>query len=365
LRVVVDARLVTYQRAGIGTYLLSLLGSLRDVLGREQLLVLTSRKDPDVVAHLPDLPTRALWTPPHHRLEQVVLPLELAAIQGDVYHAPDFIPPFVRRVPAVVTIHDLAFLKWPDLLTAPSRRYYGQVARAVRSADRVIAVSARTRDDLIELVDAPAHRIEVVYEAADARFRPVEAGAVAAVRARLGLPERYFLFVGTREPRKNLRRLLEAFALLADEPEAPDLVIAGRNGWLSEDLEGQAALLGIAPRVRFTGGVADEDLPAVYSGASAFVLPSIYEGFGLPTLEAMACQTPVIASTGGSLPEIVGDAALLVDPFDVAALGAAMRRIWREPALRQEMVERGRARARQFSWRRAAEETLDVYRRAA
>ena len=124
-------------------------------------------------------------------------------------------------------------------------------------------------------------------------------------------------------------------------------------------------MLGIAPRVRFTGGVADDDLPAVYSGATAFVLPSIYEGFGLPTLEAMACQTPVIASTGGSLPEIVGDAALLVDPFDVAALAAAMGRIWREPALRQEMVERGRARARQFSWRRAAEETLDVYRRAA
>ena len=136
MRVVVDARLVTYQRAGIGNYLLSLLAGLREVLGREQLLVLTSRNDLDVVRRLPGVPTRALWTPPHHRLEQIALPLELAAIRGDVYHAPDFIPPFVRRIPAVVTIHDLAFLKWPELLTAQSRRYYGQVARAVRSADR-------------------------------------------------------------------------------------------------------------------------------------------------------------------------------------------------------------------------------------
>jgi glycosyltransferase involved in cell wall biosynthesis len=364
LRVVVDARLVTYQRAGIGTYLLSLLASLADLLGREQLLVLKSRKGPDLLGRL-GLPTRALLTPPHHRLEQLALPLELATIRCDVYHAPDFIPPFVRRVPAVVTIHDLAFLKWPELLTAQSRRYYGQVARAVRSAERVIAVSARTRDDLIELVDAPAHRIDVVYEAADERFRPADPAAVAAVRARLALPERYFLFVGTREPRKNLRRLLQAQALLADEPGSPDLVIAGRPGWLSEDLEGHAQRLGIARRVHFTGGVGEDDLPALYSGATAFVLPSIYEGFGLPTLEAMACQTPVIASTGGSLPEVVGDAALLIDPFDVIGLAAAMRRLWQEPALREEMVGRGRARAGQFSWRRAAEETLDVYRRAA
>jgi len=270
----------------------------------------------------------------------------------------------VRRIPAVVTIHDLAFLKWPELLTAQSRRYYGQVARAVRSADRVIAVSARTRDDLIELVDAPARRIDVVYEAADRRFARVEPAAVAAVARRLGLPERYFLFVGTREPRKNLRRLLDAYALVA-EPAAPDLVVAGRPGWLAEDLGGQAAALGIARRVHFTGEVEDEDLPALYSGALAFVFPSLYEGFGLPTLEAMACQTPVIASTGGSLPEIVGPAALLIDPFDVPALARAMERIWREPALREELVERGLARAGQFSWRRAAEETLDVYRRAA
>src|SRR2546425_2547678 len=181
---------------------------------------------------------RALWTPPHHRFEQLALPLELATIRCDVYHAPDFIPPFVRRVPAVVTIHDLAFLKWPELLTAQSRRYYGQVARAVRSADRVIAVSARTRDDLIELVDAPAHRIDVVYEAADERFRPVGAEAVAAVSTRLALPERYFLFVGTREPRKNLRRLPEADAILAHHAGAPARVLARRAGWVYAGLGG-------------------------------------------------------------------------------------------------------------------------------
>lgn len=365
MRVAVDARLVAYQPAGIGNYTLSLLAGLAALVEREHLLVLTGRRDSLVAQALPRARRRRLMTPPHHRLEQAGLAVELASVDADVYHAPDVVPPFVRRMPAVVTVHDLAFVRWPGLLTSESRRYYGQIGRAVRSAERAIAVSCCTRDDLIGLVGADPRRIDVVYEAADPRFRPAARDEIDAARARHRLPDQYFLFVGTREPRKNLGRLLEAYAVVATNPGAPGLVVAGRPGWLSENLEQRAAELGIAERVRFTGGLPSQELAAVYSGALGFVFPSLYEGFGLPALEAMACGTPAVVARAGALPEIVGDAALLVDPLDVGALAVALGQLWREPSLRSDLIGRGRERVGRFSWRRAAAETLDVYRRAA
>ena len=365
MRVVFDARLVTYQPAGIGNYVMSLLGAMRGQ-AQAELTVLISRKDPNLAERLRPLAARRVWTPPHHRFEQLALALELLPVRADVYHAPDFIPPFLRRLPAVVTVHDLAFLRMPELLTSDSRHYYGQIHLAVRHADRIIAVSNRTRRDLVELVGAPAGRIDVVYEAADPRYGLVDEGTVARSRSRFGLQRDYLLFVGTREPRKNLARLLEAYAwLVARRSDAPELVVAGRTGWLADDLEARAETLGLADQIRWLGGVDAEALPGLYAGAVAFVFPSLYEGFGLPVLEAMACGTPVVASTGGALPEIAADAALLVDPLDVEALASTMARVVAEPALRDELRERGRARARRFSWQAAAEQTLDVYRRAA
>jgi glycosyltransferase involved in cell wall biosynthesis len=365
LRVAVDARLVAYQPAGIGNYTLSLLAGLADLVDREHLVALISRKDTLVAQTLPVVDRRRLMTPPHHRLEQAALAAELVGLDVDVYHAPDFVPPLARRFPAVVTVHDLAFVRWPELLTAESRRYYGQIGRALESAERTIAVSRCTRDDLVELLGADPRRIDVVHEAADPRYRPATPDEIASARARHGLPDEYFLFVGTREPRKNLGRLLEAYASVATQPGCPGLVVVGRAGWLGEDLEARARSLGIAERVVFTGGLPSDELVAIYSGALAFVFPSLYEGFGLPALEAMACGAPVVAARAGSLPEVVGDAALLVDPLDSAHIAAGMARVWREPSLRAELIERGRAQVGRFSWRRAAEETLDVYRRAA
>jgi len=364
LRVGLDARLLAYRRAGIGNYVLGLLEGLRQIGQEDRLVVLTSRKHDPADPALAGLRRRVLLTPPHHRWEQVGLAVELARLRLDVYHQPDFIPPLRRRFPAVATVHDLAFLRQPDLLTPESRRYYGQIGAAVRSAERTIAVSQCTRRDLIDLVGAPPERVEVVYEAAAAGFRPQSAERVAAARRDRGLPGEYFLFVGTREPRKNLPRLLTAYARLAEADAAPDLAVVGSPGWLAGELESRAASLAIERRVHWLVGVPGSELPALYAGAVALVLPSLYEGFGLPVLEAMACGAPVVCSDAGSLPEIAGGAAVLFDPTDVGAIADAMRRVWREPSLRDDLRGRGRERSAAFSWRRAADETLDVYRRA-
>ncbi|HEY3079685.1 MAG TPA: glycosyltransferase family 1 protein [Chloroflexota bacterium] len=364
MRVALDARLLAYQRAGIGNYVLGLLEGLRQIGQEGRLVVLISRKHDPADPALAGLRRRVLLTPPHHRWEQLALALELAPLAVDLYHQPDFIPPLRRRFPAVATVHDLAFLRLPGLLPPDSRRYYGQIGSAVRSAERTIAVSQCTRRDLIELVGAPPERIEVVYEAAGSDFRPQMAERIAAVGRDLGLPEEYFLFVGTREPRKNLARLLDAYARLAETPSAPDLAIVGSPGWLTDELASRTDALRIAGRVHWLVGVPRAELPALYAGAVGLVLPSLYEGFGLPVLEAMACGTPVVCADAGSLPEIAGGAARLFDPTDVGAIAEALGRVWREPALREELRARGRERAALFSWRRAAAETLDVYRHA-
>jgi len=207
-----------------------------------------------------------------------------------------------------------------------------------------------------------ADKVTVVWLAPDARFQPDP--AARSRLDRLGLPSSYFLFVGTFEPRKNVAGLLSAYRLLIDrDTSAPDLVVAGRRGWLFDETLARVERLGLREHVRFLDAPADEDMVALYNGAVALALPSHYEGFGLPVLEAMACGTPAVISDRGSLPEIAGDAALAVDPDDAAALAAALERVWRDPALRQSYRDKGLARAAEFSWERCARETLAVYRR--
>ncbi len=360
MRIGLDARLLYYQQAGIAQYTQRLLAALAEIDHQNDYLVLQSRKDRRRLVGAPNFRRHPLWTPPHHRWEQLTLPLELAPLRLDVLHSPDFIPPLRRNCRAVITVHDLAFLLFPGLLTAESQRYYGQIRRAVHSAEAIIAVSASTKRDLIAHTGAPAAKITVVYEAAGPAFRPVtDTAALAAVRQKYGLPPDFVLFVGTIEPRKNLTTLLKAFQVSSFTFHALKLVIAGRQGWLYEETIAQARELGTA--VQFIGGVLPEDLPALYSAARLFVLPSLYEGFGLPVLEAMACGTPVVCSHASSLPEVAGDAALLVEPHDVDGLAAALQRALSDEALRRQMIERGLAQAARFSWAKAARETLAVY----
>lgn len=367
MRVGIDARLVYYRQAGISQYTVRLLEQLAAIDSEDEFIVLQSRKDRSALVDRPNFRRRSLWTPPHHRLEQVLFPLEIAAADLDVLHSPDFIPPFRRNCRSVITIHDLNFLLYPQFLTPESARYYGQIDQAVRSCDHIIAVSESTKRDLIRLTGAEESKITVVYEAAHPIYRPLENRELCQqVRSKFGLEGDFVLFVSTIEPRKNVPTLLVAYKQLRDNYRAEArLVLVGEMGWLCDEVVSLVDKLDLRGSVRFLGRVSLEDLLALYNAARALVHPAFYEGFGLTPLEAMACGTPVIVSNTSSLPEVVGDAGLLVEPTDVDGLAVAMWRILSDDALRQRLSQKGLKRARSFSWRKAAEKTLEIYRHLA
>lgn len=310
---------------------------------------------------------RWLWTPPHHRLEGIALPLELSGAGLDLLHSPDFIVPRRWRRPAVVTVHDLTFLRHPEFLTEESRRYYGQVHRSLGQAAAVIAVSRHTAAEIAALTATPAAKVRVVPNAVHPRFRP--AGDAAADRAVWtahdlmadGHLRPYVLFVSTIEPRKNLATLLRAFDLLRRTDPELRLVLAGAEGWLSGSVHDLARDLGLGDSARFLGRVADEELPALYRGARLLAHPALDEGFGLPVAEALASGTPVVASRAGSLPEIAGDAALLLDPLDLGAWAHAMARLLDDAALAARLRAAGPRQTAPLSLAAMAEGTLRAY----
>ena len=284
-------------------------------------------------------------------------PLAKVVQDADLLHTPILIVPPRRKTPLVVTVHDLTFALFPQYHNRNTRIVaVSGLRRAVRDADLFLAVSEHTKRDLIRLTGISPKRVWVTPEAADARFRPVRDGGTLA---RLGIDRPYVLYVGTLEPRKNVPALLWAFAALEDKEAL--LVLAGAKGWMYKEVFALTAELGIAGRVKMLGYVENDDLPVLYTEAQAFVYPSLFEGFGLPVLEAMQCGAPVITTNVSSLPEVAGDAALLVSPDDPAALTAALRRVLSEPGLREELRGKSLARAAQFSWRKTAEMTADAY----
>jgi glycosyltransferase involved in cell wall biosynthesis len=233
---------------------------------------------------------------------------------------------------------------------------------STRVAKGVIAISEATRRDLIARYDVPAERIQVIHHGVDHSMHPASRESIIELQHRLGLPEAYVLVVGTIQPRKNLERLVEAMSSVANAGLPHQLVIAGKRGWLATDVEAHIAKSPAANRVHYLGYVAASELPTLYSGAAAFCFPSLYEGFGLPVLEAMACGTPVVTANTSALPEVAGDAALLVDPADIASIGAALVRVLTDDSLRRDLTARGLARAAQFTWERSAEATIGLLR---
>ncbi len=300
-------------------------------------------------------PVRILW-------EQTLLPLELARRGVDLLHAMAFVTPVLSPVPSVVTVYDVSFALFPESFR-PFNRWYltTMTRRSVRKACAVIAISQNTANDLVRLWGVPRAKIHLAYCGVDGIFRPVPAGEVQAFRQAKGLPAQYILFVGTLEPRKNVVRLVEAFALLKKQGLPHKLVLAGGKGWMYEPIFQTVERLGLESEVIFPGFVPRSELPLWYNGAEVFVYPSLYEGFGLGPLEAMACGTPVVVSDRASLPEVVGDAGLTVAPDDAPALAEAMAAILREPSLAARLRERGLRRAGEFTWERTAQATVRAY----
>ncbi len=282
-------------------------------------------------------------------------------LRADLIHYPASVGPLTGRARCVLTVHDLSFLVNPAWF-APSRRYYlrALVSASARRADRIIAVSQATAHDLVTYLGIDPARIHVVHEGVEPRFRPADPADIARVRARYRLPERYLLFMGTIEPRKNLVRLVQAYERAARDLPC-DLVIAGRNGWLYAPILDAIRRSPAAARIHLPGFIDPADQPALLTAAEGFAFPSLYEGFGLPVLEAMACGAPVLTSTGSSLPEISGDVALLVDPSDTDALADGLRRLIHTPIPPAPLI----AHAAQFTWARAAQQTWEVYEHAS
>jgi glycosyltransferase involved in cell wall biosynthesis len=362
--IALDARLVGYA-AGIARYVALLGESLAALDGPERVMVLRGRRGRSV--GFGGLPSRRALTPPHHRLERLTLPLELMARQPwpDLLHSPDHVAPAWGPWKRVVTLHDLAFLLYPETHTLASRAYYAATGESVRHAERVIAVSQRTASDAVRLLGVDPARMRVVHEAAAPGFSPRPPESLPPLAQRLGidLDRPYVLFVGTIEPRKNLAFLLEAFALLRQSLDV-QLVLAGPRGWLDEPIFAAHARSGVGDAARFVGSLGEDDLAVLYSHAAVFALPSLYEGFGLPLLEAMACGTPVVSSNAGPLPEVAGDAAILVAPDDLRGWADSLREVITVPRLADALRARGFARAAEFSWQRTALATREVYREA-
>ncbi len=379
MRIGIDYTAAAHQRAGIGRYARGLVGALAELDADVQFVLLVAgRGAPHAPGesqqldatvgdnfHIRDLPlSERMWTIIWHRL-RLPLPVDLFTGPVDVFHSPDYVLPHVRRGKAVVTIHDLSFLRYPEGAEPKLRRYLAKaVPRAVRRAELVLADSENTRNDIIELLGTSPEKVEVLYPGVDGSFRPVQdEGLLSRARAVYGLDFPFILTVGTLEPRKNHVLLLDAYAVLREISDVPHkLAIAGGRGWLYEGVFRRVEELSLERDVIFLGFVPDEDLPAVYSLADIFVFPSLYEGFGLPTLEAMACGTPVVASRSSSLPEVVGDAGLMVPPDNPTALAGTIRKVLNDQDLRQDLIERGVSQAQKFTWRRTGRRLLALYR---
>ena len=353
------------QPAGIGRYTRSLVGALAAQFPSDRFVLLTPRRPGRAPLRLLEYPNVTLRELPLSERtltriwQRLRLPLFADLLTGgaDVFYAPDFALPPLWRAPGVITVHDLSYRFFPDSYPASLRRYLERVVpHSIGRARLILADSASTQRDLAAEYNTDTKRISVLHGGVDPAFRPVESGAArAAVLRRYGIASPYFLSVGTIQPRKNLRRVIAALRTVSAAELPHYLVHVGRPGWLYAPILAAPQEYGVAERVRFLTEVdSDEELAALYSGATAFVFPSLYEGFGLPALEAMACGTPVITGNTSSLPEVAGGAALLVDPTDVDAIGAALVTLATDESRRERLSASGRERAAEFTWERAA-----------
>lgn len=357
----------SFRRAGVSHYVEQLIHHLGHIDRTNQYSLYTTR---GVTADALDVPAnfrvRSSLLPtinPRVRIpwEQLYAPLLLAATRADVFHGVLNVAPLLCPIASVITIHDLAFIRFPGTFRSYNRTYLDFATRlSARRAASILTVSEHTRQEVIGLLGIPPERVHVTHDAARSHFQPPAPDRLAEFRTRHQLPDQFLLYVGTLEPRKNLTTLLDAYAQVVKSVPIP-LMIGGGKGWLYTPVFERLDELGLRDRVHFVGYIDEDELPLWYAAATLFVFPSIYEGFGMPPLEAMACGTPVITSNSSSLPEVVGDAGVMVSPTDANALAEAIVQVVRDETLRESLRERGLQRAGMFSWRTTAERTLVAY----
>jgi glycosyltransferase involved in cell wall biosynthesis len=366
LRIAIDASTISTQ-GGPRSYVLGLVDALLRIDCENDYLVFYNDK-----RHLGRFPqAREMVLPgksPLARLvrEHILIPLACRRERIDILHCPKSAIPYFTPCPVVVTLHDLIPLHHPETEKLAARLYWGlQIPIAAKRSSFIITDSEHARQEIIADFRVAPEKIKAIMLGFDpSMLKPRDPGAGASLREKYGLPGEYILYVGTIQPRKNLGTLIEAFSRLKSQARfTGKLVIVGRKGWLYDKLFARIEELHLGKEVVFTGFVPDEDLPYIYDGARLFVYLSLFEGFGLPPLEAMACGVPVITSDTTSLPEVVGNAGITIPPTDVAAVTEALGRVLGNTLLAAHMRENGLTRARQFSWEKAAAETLGIYRR--
>jgi len=365
MRIGIDGRYIQDHFPGIGRYTYNLIQALAKAAPEDSFVLpynpqsvntrydLQRLRTPNVEMVSIDLPTFSLT-------EQYRLPSLIRHLGLDLFHSPYYIKPYFLPCPSVVTIYDLIPRLYPQYISPWARGIFEMAIRLATVTSRlVISVSQSAKEDLVRLLRVPPSKVWVTPLGVDTQFCPVNEKAIFNLRQKYDLPEGYILYLGINKPHKNLVRLVEAFAKVKNRR---NLVLAGKEDPRYREVHEVVKQLSLQDRVVFLGQVPEDDLPALYSGAALFVFPSLYEGFGLPLLEAMACGVPVVCSSTSSLPEIAGRAAVMVDPLDVSQLARALERVLGDSDLRASMRQEGLKQAARFSWERTAKETLAVYR---
>jgi glycosyltransferase involved in cell wall biosynthesis len=363
VRIAIDARKL--HDFGIGTYIRNLLRQLARIDAETEYVLLCREADIEAVnalgVNFRAVPVRAKA---YSVSEQIRVPMALRRQRVDLFHAPHYVLPPLSRRRSIVTIHDCIHLVFPQYLPNRAAYYYARtfLKSAAHQADRILTVSEASKRDILRLLNVPAEKVTVTYNAIDDRFREAPpADQVARVRERYQLDRPFVLYAGNIKPHKNLERLIDAFHRVRKRGLDLTLLIIGDEISKYTTLRRAVHRHQLHKYVRFFGFVDDQTLAILYRLAGAFVFPSLYEGFGLPPLEAMASGTPVITSNVSSLPEVVGDAALLIDPYDPDSIADALARVFEDSSLRADLSARGLARAREFSWERSVRQVRDLY----
>lgn len=363
MRIAIDARKL--HDFGIGTYIRNLLRQLALLDTDTEYVVLTRSTDLGIASQLgPNFQARADRSRPYSLAEQVSIPISLRRARADLFHSPHYVLPPLSRGRAIVTIHDCIHLRFPQYLPNRAAYYYARTFMwsAGRQADRILTVSEASKRDIVDMLGVSEDKITVIYNAIEEGFwRPPPEDEVKRIRERFQLDRPFLLYVGNVKPHKNLERLIDAFHRVRQGGTDLTLLIIGDQITRYTTLRQAVHRHQLHKYVRFLGYVPEQTLSILYRLATAFVFPSLYEGFGLPPLEAMASGTPVVTSNVSSLPEVVGDAAVLVDPYDPDSIAEAIERVVSDTTLRASMVERGYVRAREFSWERSVRRIRDIY----